>query len=521
MTHLATDDTASAPTDHRPVDDWTALRRFLLLGCAAPRYHASAAPLTRASAAAVERCIRADGVRTVAEIVRVSAAGRAPKDDPAVFALAMAAGLGDTETRRAALDALPRVARTGTQLLRFATYVREFRGWGRSLRRAVARWYAAAPVEALARETVEGLTHRDLLRLSHPARRVSAGNPCVAVSAAHARLFDWIARGGSSDGLPRLVEGFVRARSARAPAEAARLVADYRLPREAVRPEHLAAPDVWEALLPDISIEALLGDLPKLTRVGVLAPGSAGTAAVVARLGDASSIRASRVHPIAVLAALRAYAGRGRRGRSRWAPVAEVVDTLQAAFAAAFANVEPTGGRVMVALDVSESMAWGHVAGAAGLTPRDASAAMALVTAATEPRHEIVGFFAHDGLPDGLTPLEISPRHRLDEAIAAVDGLPFGTTDCALPMLYARALEREVDTFVVYTDAHTGPGDVHPAQALGKYRAASGIDARLVVVGMASNGFAIADPADAGVLDVVGFDAATPRLIADFARRAI
>jgi 60 kDa SS-A/Ro ribonucleoprotein len=35
---------------------------------------------------------------------------------------------------------------------------------------------------------------------------------------------------------------------------------------------------------------------------------------------------------------------------------------------------------------------------------------------------------------------------------------------------------------------------------------------------MASNGFTIADPNDAGMLDVVGFDAAAPQLIADFAR---
>ena len=40
---------------------------------------------------------------------------------------------------------------------------------------------------------------------------------------------------------------------------------------------------------------------------------------------------------------------------------------------------------------------------------------------------------------------------------------------------------------------------------------------RLVVVGMVSNGFSIADPNDPGMLDVVGFDTATPQLISDFA----
>ena len=145
----------------------------------------------------------------------------------------MAAGLGDEPTRKAALDALPQVARTGTHLFQFATFVEGFRGWGRSLRRAVGRWYAARPVDALAYQAVkyrqrEGVTHRDLLRLAHPAERVSARNPTLDVSAEHARLFEWIVRGGETDGLPRVVEGFVRAQAAATPAETAALVREYR-----------------------------------------------------------------------------------------------------------------------------------------------------------------------------------------------------------------------------------------------------------------------------------------------------
>ena len=60
--------------------------------------------------------------------------------------------------------------------------------------------------------------------------------------------------------------------------------------------------------------------------------------------------------------------------------------------------------------------------------------------------------------------------------------------------------------------------NVHPHQALRRYRERSGIDARLIVVAMTSTGFSIADPDDAGMLDVVGFDAAVPGLITGFAR---
>jgi 60 kDa SS-A/Ro ribonucleoprotein len=522
------------------VDDWVRLRRFLVLGSERGSYYARERELTRENASAVERCIAADGVRAVDEIIRVSDEGRAPKNDPALFALALAAGIGDEQTRKAALDALPRVARTGTHLFQFATFVEGFRGWGRSLRRAIGCWYARQPVAALAYQAVkyrqrEGVTHRDLLRLAHPGNHVSAGNPTLPVTSDHARLFEWIVRGGEADGLPRPVQGFVRAQAARNATESAALVREYRLPREAVLTEHLTSPEVWEALLGDMPMTALIRNLATMTRVGVLSPGSDGTRMVVEQIGDAARIRRARVHPIAVLAAARTYAaGQGARGRNTWNPVREIVDALDAAFYTAFGNVEPANKRLLLALDVSGSMQAGWVAGIPGLSPRDASAALALVTAATESSYEIVGFYAGKAGwkpgrmrrqwylgDDGLTPLSISPRQRLDDAVKTVSDLPFGGTDCALPMLYAQAREREVDTFVIYTDSETWAGDVHPMHALHDYRRASGIDARLVVVGMVSNGFSISDPNDPGTLDVVGFDTATPRLVSDFARGAV
>jgi 60 kDa SS-A/Ro ribonucleoprotein len=210
--------------------------------------------------------------------------------------------------------------------------------------------------------------------------------------------------------------------------------------------------------------------------------------------------------------------------------VAGIVDALDDAFYLAFGNVQPVGNRLLLALDVSGSMGVGAVAGVPGLSPRDASAAMALVTLATEQHAEVVGFHAgrggwtarasgrFRGRADGLTPLTLSARQRLDDAVARVSGLPFGGTDCALPMLYALDQGRAVDTFVIYTDSETWAGDIHPVEALRRYRRATGIAARLIVVGMVANGFTIADPNDSGMLDVVGFDTSTPEVIGGFAR---
>ena len=56
-----------------------------------------------------------------------------------------------------------------------------------------------------------------------------------------------------------------------------------------------------------------------------------------------------------------------------------------------FGNVTPTGKRWLLALDVSGSMDGGQIAGVPGLTPRVASAAMALITAATETAAPVHG----------------------------------------------------------------------------------------------------------------------------------
>jgi 60 kDa SS-A/Ro ribonucleoprotein len=520
------------------VDDWTRLRRFLILGSEGGSYYAHEQHLTQENALAVARAIAADGPRAVREIVAISREGRAAKNDPAIFALAMAAAAEDAATRTAALDALGLVCRTGTHLFAFTRYVEQFRGWGRGLRRGVARWYVDQPVDRLAHQAVkyrqrDGVTHRDVLRLAHPGARTRGGNPRLPVSPEHARLFEWIVRGsGEDDGLPAIVHAFAAAQAATTARETARLIAEHDLPREAVRPEHLDDAEVWAALLERMPMTALLRNLATLTRVGVLTPGSHGTDLAAERLGDGERLRRARVHPITVLSALRTYAhGRGVRGSHTWDPVAQIVDALDGAFYAAFGTVEPANRRMLLALDVSGSMTSGHMAGVPGLTPRDASAALALVTAATEPRHEVVGFYAGAGGwtagrgpwmgRSGLTPLAISPRQRLTDAVRAVSDLPFGGTDCSLPMRYALANRREIDTFVVYTDSETWFGDIHPAQALVEYRERTGIAARLVVVGMVANGFTIADPEDPGMLDIVGFDAATPEVVSGFARGVV
>jgi 60 kDa SS-A/Ro ribonucleoprotein len=512
------------------LDDWNRLDRFLVLGNEGGTYYVGERELALDNATCVARCLAADGIRTIDRIVAISDAGRAPKNDPAIFSLAMAAKLGDEATRRAAYAALPKVCRIGTHLMHFAEYAQKFGGWGRGMRRAIGSWFNAKPPHELAYQLAkyqsrDGWSNRDLLRLAHPR----------AASPSHDRLFAWVVKGelpvgAESDPALALVVAMHELRAAPMTTDANAVAAKIRerkLPRECVPTEWLTKPEVWDALLEAMPMTAMIRNLATMTRVGLVTQTSLAADTIVNQLRDPKRLAKARIHPIAILAALMTYkSGHGTRGQATWQPVAKVVDALDDAFYATFATVEPAGKRMLLALDVSGSMTSGAVGGVAGLTPRVASAAMSLVTAATEPGHAFVGFTAAGsgyggkwgGGDSSITTLSISPRQRLDDVVREIDRLPMGGTDCALPMVWAQKHRVDVDTFVIYTDNETWAGSVHPAQALRAYRDARGIPAKLVVVGMTSTGFSIADPADAGMLDVVGFDTSTPPVIADFAR---
>lgn len=488
-------------------DDWTRLDRFLVLGSEGGSYYAGARQLTREAASASLRCLEADGPRVVRRVVELSEGGRGARNDSALFLLALAASAPDPVTRKLGLEALPRVARTGTHLFQFVQSIQGLRGWGRALKRAVGAWYQDKTPERLAYQLVkyrqrQGWTHRDLLRLAKPVPR----------DPEHAALYRWVVGKGREGDLPEIVEGFEAARSSQAPAALAELVRRYRLPREALPTEALRSPRVWEALLPDMPLGALVRNLGNLGRHGLLVPGSPAEALVTRRLGDREALGRARLHPFGILQALVTYqSGKGARGTGSWSTCARVVDALDAAFYASFGNAPRAGRRFLLAVDVSGSMC-AQLMGSPVLSCRSAAAAMALVTLAREPACQVVAFC------NRLVPVDLSPRQRLDDVVRALDRRDWGATDCALPMLWAREQGLEVDCFVVYTDSETWFGKVHPSEALRQYREATGIPARLAVVGLVGNRFSLADPEDPGMLDVVGFDSRAPEVLTGFAR---
>ena len=506
------------------VTPWTKLQRFLILGTEGGSYYASSQKMTKNNAKTIQKLLKEDGKRVVDTVVDVSDKGRAYKNDPALFVLALAASAEDADVRSYALANLAKVARTGTHLFTFVAYADSLRGWGRGFQKAVARWYNDKRANKLAYQVckyqsrrLEGelpWSHRDLLRKTH----------LRAATADHNLVYKYVTKGRDAFTKSEWADvkknkdltyiwAHEEIKKVDTASEAAKLIKKYNLSHESVPTEVKKSKVVYDALLEGMPLNAMLRQLGLLTSVGTVAPLSKGAKLVVEKLEDVEAMKRQRVHPFAILVALKMYKqGRGHRGSNTWTPVPAVLDALNDAYYKAFEAVEPTGQNYLLGVDVSGSMGGYTVNGVDCMTAREGAAAMAMTIARTEKNYHIMGFSRN------FVDLKIKANDSLEQVMRKTSGLPFSGTDCALPMKWALMNRADVDVFVVITDNETWAGSQHPHEALVEYRKKMNKpNAKLVVIGMAANDFSIADPSDRFMLDISGFDTSCPSIISNFA----
>lgn len=503
------------------LDDWGRLDRFLILGHEGGTYYATRRELSFETVYCIDRCLQEDAARTVQTIVDVSLSGRAPKNDPAIFALAYVASKTGTEAATLAMSHIKDVCRIGTHLFDFLNNCKTLgRGWGKGFMRHVGAWYQRNP-DKLAMQVTKyaqrnGWSHRDVLRKCHFTSDDAALNNVLRYVTQHEQWLESEDAGYADEFLAAVDEAKDESTSEKRVLE---LITDYGLVREHLATQHLNRVSVWEALLQKMPLTAMLRNLGKMTSIGLTVPLSNASTRVCAALADREALKGQRVHPIALLIALKQYqTGHGLRGSLSWTPDQSIVAALDDTFYAAFDLVEPTGQKFLLGVDVSGSMGWCNCQGNGILTCAESAAAMAMLAQRTEPQTWVFGF------ADSFRDLKITKRDSLADALRKTSMYNFGGTDCALPMRYARKHNLDVDMFCVYTDNETWAGNGrfgrssgHVCQELDAYRQKTGKPAKLAVFGLAQTDFTIADPDDPGQMDFVGFDATAPTLLADFA----
>jgi len=520
------------------VDDWTQMQRWNILGSESGSYYVGGKQLTLEMANATMRCIDSDWRRALNLVVDISQGGRAPKNDYALFTLAMIAGCDNAEARSEALKVLPTVARIGTHLFQFAEFAKQFRGWGTAMRRGISGWYNNMELSKLAYQVVkyQGRTvyegqkdsrwgHKDLLKLSHP-------NPSLPEDSKHRKLlYRYITHGivnpnsevwdeyaltegefaSLEDSPLGIIWGAYHALRATDKNEVIRLVGKYNLPHECVSNDLMKDHDVQWALLQKMPLNALVRSLARMTANGFLMEGKFNVInTITGKLGDGEYIRKSRLHPIAILNALNIYRrGVGTRGTLIWNPVGNILDALDSAFYTSFDNVESTGLRHCLAVDVSGSMR-GNILGLEEMSSCMAAAAMMMTVYRTEAQVASVAF-CHE-----LVPISISRNMRLDSVMDHIQMRNWGSTDCASPILWALENNLQFDVFMEFTDGMSWAGPIHLSQALDMYRNKMGIDAKVVLYTLASSDSTLVDPCSSDMLDVVGFDTSVPAVVRDF-----
>lgn len=482
------------------------LERFLLIGSEGGTFYVKENELTVKNATNIINMIKSNGVEVVNTLVAFSKARRAPKADPALFVLALAATYGNALAKDAAYDAIAEVCKTSTQLFTFVDNVTKLRGWSRGLRRGVNEFYLGnrspgtfIPYQLAKYRQRNGWTHRDILRLTHLKSPREDWN----------KYFSYAV--GKTTGIDtghNLLVGLELAAAETNPKKVAKIITDYLLTWEMVPTEMLNKVEVLDALLPTMNLMAMIRNLNRFAKAGMTASNLAqATKYICLHLQDKEELKRAGIHPIFLLNALKVYSqGRGDKGNSTWTPNGAIVSALNEAFYLAYDAVTPTNKNIIIGVDVSGSMASPNIANMA-LSPREAAAALMLTTVNVEPNVEVLLF------DTSIKKAVVSKRSTLEQIMKALPN--GGGTDCALPIQYALDNKINTDGIQILTDSETWAGKQHAVQALTQYRNKVNKDVKVMEVGMVATNTSLFTT-DKNVLHVVGFDATVPTIMNEF-----
>ena len=251
-----------------PVSIWTNLDRFLILGTEGGSYYATEQDLTKVNVDSVLKCIAEDGIKVVERIREVSLSGRAPKNEPALYALALAFTHGNTATKRKVQEVFSDVARIGTHLFNFVSYIDGMRGWGRSLRRLIGEWYCSKDEDTLAFQVLKyqarnKWSHADVLSKCHYGENRAVYRWIKGIDTDRrivhrgteddqkvATVYD------ATDALPELLAGYEEIKQTKKRADVIERIEKHQFTHEMVPNEWKDDPDVWAALLAHMPVIA-------------------------------------------------------------------------------------------------------------------------------------------------------------------------------------------------------------------------------------------------------------------------
>ena len=512
------------------VNDIERLKRFIFLGSENGTLHITKDTLTKQNLDCLERLLKEKKYTEISNVIN-EYQNKVYKKDYILFVLARCCSIktdlinkmldqNDESFKVRCFELTFELCKIPTNLFMFIELYETVNkamynttGWNTKLKRMITKWYNTKSLKDLMYHITKyqnrnNWTHRDVLRLSHVKTSNTDTNTVYKyIAKGKETVFaDW---GLDFVKFSYLID-FESLKTETNKETVLKLIVEHSFVREHIPTTWLNDIDIWYTLLQKMPMTAMLRNLNKMTAISVFDQKEDAVNIVLNKLSENSIIQ-SKVHPLQILISLKMYnSGKGEKGSLIWKPVQKIVGALDKAFYYSFKNVESTGKRILLALDVSGSMGWSNVCGINCLTAAEVATAMSMVIDSQETNVTIMGF------ANVFKQLNISSSRRLDDNLKSAHDNNFGSTDCSLPFTWAENQSIQFDTIIVFTDDDTNFNKIKPSVALQNYRKKMKLNTKLIVVGLASNEFSICDPSDNNSLEITGFDATTPLIINEF-----
>jgi 60 kDa SS-A/Ro ribonucleoprotein len=461
---------------------------------------------------------------------------RSCKFYPIAYTLAVCARSTSQSVSEAAYAAIQTVCKTPEQLFMFLHYCQESIGgmnlktWPRKHRKAIARWYTENPQYRhdpiyLARHVTKyrkrhGFTHKKVLKSCHPKSSHCSAELkyilCYVVKgiAKANQTFPELMNSGrtSNQNVAEFLTDVETIKKKRVPEDdTIALIKKWNLTWENIPTEFLRFKEVWRALLLFMPMTALLRNLGKLTKYGLLQPGSEEEARVCSRIENKQILQGARLHPIQILSSLNGYRrGRGlRTNQRRWAVNPNIVQSLMKAFVAQLnSTIQPPNQsrQILVAINTQISMD-NHVVGIPLMNCKQTAAAIAMTLKVCHSSSQTVTFGSANTAQ--LFPLQrennmFDVEQNLEEIQTRQDR---DSANFKAPFQYALENMTRVDAVILMTD-HLTPGDqIDIRDAYAIFREHSPNTLLITVCFKKSEEVPpVADPRDPQMLDVIGVD---------------
>ncbi|XP_076436651.1 RNA-binding protein RO60-like [Babylonia areolata] len=531
-------DTASS------LDDFRKLTRFLYFGNGNNLYKAGGAEfqtsLTSESdkARIVHELLAAEkGEQMVEEISKFLNTNKlGTSRGPALFALAICARHADQthKTKQAAMKVFVSACNSSADLFTFISYAVSVKdtkkGWGRSLKTGVQRWFDNRDAMTLAKiitqqKTGCGWSYVDLLRLTHILPKTEGAKMIAKylIKGLKAAKEEYGGEKTSSDMQAALayLGAVEQLKGVTDKDMAAGMVEQHQLHLQQVVARLQQIREVLVALVKQMTLQELLDSMGRLAGYHCLEPTFHAVSDITQRICDPQALQDEHISPISVLIGLRTFENGAMT--MKWTRNNSVVEALNSAFDIALRhNVKPTNKRYLVAVNINQQFLSCWVHGAKVLTPIIAAAGLAMVLAHTEESPELVFF------DTAVHPLPLTNKMQMPEICDSImqmvtrehESKRIG--DMVAPLRWATSEQKVYDAIIIMTDFRHPRAFTDFPKAFREYKEAKGVpDAKLVMCGLTANHVQFASSEEPGILDIAGFDATVPDLIQHFVTNSL